>query len=258
MFCDFITHIVDPIINTASKLDWFSQGRMKGSLVIRTPAGGGRGYGPIHSQSLEKIFFGWPNVSVFATNILTDPGMLFKQVFKENTSVKFFIENKTDYPKTIIEDKYLLSKGLKKETINTDFPTTVLFNNEENVDPDFVICCYGGMVENIIEASYNLLIEDEITTKLYIPAQISPIDSATIDSIGSNKSKMIFVEEGYANAGWCSQLITQLIQSDKCMCKVSEIKIIGPNEEPIPVNIFKEKDFFPSSNNIISKVRELI
>ena len=96
MFCDFITHIVDPIINTASKLDWFSQGKMKGALVIRTPSGGGRGYGPIHSQSLEKIFFGWPNVSVFAANILTDPGILFKQVFREKTRVRLFIENKRD------------------------------------------------------------------------------------------------------------------------------------------------------------------
>ena len=82
MFCDFLTHIVDPIINTASKLDWFSQGKMKGKLVIRTPAGGGKGYGPIHSQNLEKLFFGWPNVSLFAPNILIEPGILFKQVFK--------------------------------------------------------------------------------------------------------------------------------------------------------------------------------
>ena len=114
------------------------------------------------------------------------------------------------------------------------------------------------MVEHAIEASYNLLIDDEITTKLYIPTQISPIDSSTIDSIASNKSKMIFIEQGYASTGWCSQLITQLIQSDKCNCKVSEIKIIGPIEEPIPANILKEKDFFPDSHNIISKVRELI
>jgi len=258
MFCDFITHIVDPIINTASKLAWFSQGEMKGTLVIRTPAGGGRGYGPIHSQNLEKIFFGWPNVSVFAPNILTDPGMLFQQVFKENTCVKFFIENKTDYPKNIIKIDYLRNKGLTKKIINSDFPTTVLFNNEENIDPDILICCYGGMVENAIEASYNLLIDDEITTKIYVPTQISPIDSSTIDSIASNKSKMIFVEEGYASTGWCSQLITQLIQSDKCRCKVSQIKIIGSLEEPIPANIFKEKDFYPNSLKIITKVRELI
>jgi len=258
MFCDFITHIVDPIVNTASKLDWFSQGKMKGALVVRTPGGGGRGYGPIHSQSLEKIFFGWPNVSVFAPNILTDPGILFQQVFGEKTRVKLFIETKKDYPKTIIDDKYLHSKGLKREILNTSFPTTVLFNNEENIDPDFVICCYGGMVDDAIEASYNLLIDDEITTKLYIPTKISPIDDSTINSIASNKSKMIFVEEGYASAGWCSQLITQLIQSDKCKIKVNEIKIIGPPAAPIPANIIKEKDFFPDSHDIISKVRELI
>jgi len=183
--------------------------------------------------------------------------MLFRQVFKEHTSVKFFIENKIDYPKTIIDDNYLISKGLKRKIINTDFPTTVLFNNEKNIDSDVIICCYGGMVEHAIETSYNLLIDDEITTKIYVPTQISPIDDSTINSIASNNSIMIFVEQGYASTGWCSQLITQLIQSEKCKCDLSKIKIIGPLEEPIPANIFKERDFFPDSRKIISKVREL-
>ena len=258
MFCDFITHIVDPIINTASKLNWFSHNKMRGRLLIRTPAGGGRGYGPIHSQNLEKIFFGWPNVSVFAPNILTDPGYLFKKVFQDDTSVKFFIENKVDYPKAILEKDYLLKKGLIRKTINDDFPTTILYNNEEKADPDLLICCYGGMVENAIKASYTLLIEDEITTKIYVPSQISPVDILTIESISANKSKMIFVEEGYANSGWCSQLITQLIQSRKSKININDINIIGPLNNPIPVNIIEEKNHYPTSTKIILKARDII
>ena len=59
MFCDFITLITDILINTTSKFAQLSDSQMSGKVLIRTPSGGKRGYGPIHSQTLKKIFFGY-------------------------------------------------------------------------------------------------------------------------------------------------------------------------------------------------------
>ena len=39
-------------------------------LVIRTPMGAGRGYGPTHSQSLEKFFLGIYGLNVYALNTI--------------------------------------------------------------------------------------------------------------------------------------------------------------------------------------------
>ena len=93
-------------------------------------------------MSLEKIFFGWPYISVIAPNIITNPGELLQKTFYNSGKVKFFIENKIDYPKNIVEDNYLLNKGFNKKTLNNEFQTTILFNNQENIEPDIVICCY--------------------------------------------------------------------------------------------------------------------
>ena len=43
-------------------------------LVIRTPMGGKRGYGPTHSQSLEKHFLGLPGTRMLALHHRDDPG----------------------------------------------------------------------------------------------------------------------------------------------------------------------------------------
>ena len=43
-------------------------------VIIRTPSGGHRGYGPTHSQSLEKHFFGVPHLKVVAASLVHDPG----------------------------------------------------------------------------------------------------------------------------------------------------------------------------------------
>ena len=61
MFGDFITLAFDQIINHASKFCEMYGRHVNIPLIIRTPMGGRRGYGPTHSQSLEKYFLGIPN-----------------------------------------------------------------------------------------------------------------------------------------------------------------------------------------------------
>ena len=72
MFGDFITLIFDQLINHASKIVSMYGRKLELPLVIRTPMGGGRGYGPTHSQSLEKYLLGIPNIHLVAINHRVD------------------------------------------------------------------------------------------------------------------------------------------------------------------------------------------
>ena len=60
MFGDFTTLIADQLINHAAKFRWMYNDQVRVPLVVRTPMGGRRGYGPTHSQTLEKHFLGVP------------------------------------------------------------------------------------------------------------------------------------------------------------------------------------------------------
>ena len=61
-----------------------------GKLLIRTPGGGGRGYGPIHSQNLEKIFFGFPNLEIVSPNLLIDPFITLNEFYVSAISTARF------------------------------------------------------------------------------------------------------------------------------------------------------------------------
>lgn len=257
MFCDFITLLTDTLINTSSKLPWLTQGRIKGNITIRTPSGGGRGYGPIHSQNLEKIFFGWPNIKVVSSNIVSSPGLLFSQTFESDEVVKLFLENKIDYPKKIIDSDYLEKSGFRAYTKGDTFPTTIITNGDSG-EEDVIICTYGAMVPNALEASYELLIEEELTTKIVIPTQISPIDSNTLNCLDSSNSKLVIVEEGYSTAGWSSHLLESLVSNTKYKYNLQDIKIVGPNFNHIPANVDDEKLHYPKSNDIIKSVMGMI
>ena len=66
MFGDFITLIADQLINHIAKFRWMYNDQVSLPMVVRTPMGGRRGYGPTHSQTLEKLFLGVPGLRVIA------------------------------------------------------------------------------------------------------------------------------------------------------------------------------------------------
>src|SRR4029453_6701083 len=69
-------------------------------LVVRAPMGARRGYGPTHSQSLEKLLLGIPNIVLVAASECHAVGALLPSAGEDERPV-FFIENKLLYGRTI-------------------------------------------------------------------------------------------------------------------------------------------------------------
>ena len=80
MFGDFIALAADQIINHASKYNGIYNGQVTVPLVIRTPVGGRRGYGPTHSQSLESIFMSVPGLEIIAPSLCHKPGEMLENL----------------------------------------------------------------------------------------------------------------------------------------------------------------------------------
>ncbi len=103
MFGDFVTLIADQVVNQAAKFRWMYNDQVRVPMVIRTPMGGRRGYGPTHSQSLEKLFLGVPGLKVVAANTLDDPGTLLEAAIADEDPV-LFVEHKLLYTRPILEE----------------------------------------------------------------------------------------------------------------------------------------------------------
>ncbi|TVR35630.1 MAG: pyruvate dehydrogenase, partial [Spirochaetaceae bacterium] len=97
MFGDFLTLACDQLINHAAKFSWMYGDKVRVPLLVRAPMGGRRGYGPTHSQCLEKHFLGVPGLGVVALHSLGDPGALLRQAILSEEDPLLFIENKTLY-----------------------------------------------------------------------------------------------------------------------------------------------------------------
>src|SRR4030067_3642529 len=98
MFGDFLPLPADQLINHVAKFRWMYNQKVRLPLVVRTPMGGRRGYGPTHSQTLEKIFMGIPGLKLLAPHTLGKPGqLLLSAINSSNEEPVLFIENKLLY-----------------------------------------------------------------------------------------------------------------------------------------------------------------
>ncbi len=140
MFGDFTTLIFDQLLQHASKFENMYAGKIKCPLIVRTPMGGRRGYGPTHSQSLEKFFLGIPNLSVVALNHRICPKYLYKTIISNFSNPFLVIENKILY--TMENNKELLFGYNYSYDNNELLPNLVISPKDYN--PEITIICYGG------------------------------------------------------------------------------------------------------------------
>jgi pyruvate/2-oxoglutarate/acetoin dehydrogenase E1 component len=123
MFGDFLTLAADQLINHAAKFRWMYNDQVCVPMVIRTPMGGRRGYGPTHSQSLEKHFLGVPGLRVIAPTLFGDPGALLATAILEDDDPVLFIEHKLLYPLTVYDEINLNEFSFRLRVSQLSSPT---------------------------------------------------------------------------------------------------------------------------------------
>ncbi len=227
MFGDFITLAMDQIINHASKFHHMYNKQVVCPVVIRTPMGGGRGYGPTHSQTLDKILVGIDNVSVIALNAFIDPKKIYDEIYNNESHPVIVIENKVDYGRFVGNQKidfYSIERSLDIYPIVRCTPI--------NNTPTLTLVSYGGIAVDVMDALHDIFKYTELIPELIILSKISHLDATPIlDSVKTTK-RIITIEEGGKNFGIGAEIISQV--NEFLGADVILSKRIGAKPVPIP------------------------
>ncbi len=191
MFGDFLTLCFDQILNHAAKFRGMYNRQVENPVVIRTPMGGGRGYGPTHSQNLEKHFAGIPGIHVLVPHVRARIGAMYGRL-RELREPALVIENKLLYRERcdspLPGDCGMLEAG-------GPFPDTIL---RPRGKPDLTIVAFGRMSVLAEAAAARLQAEEEVAAELIFPLQVSPFDPASVLESVARTGKLLVVEEGTA------------------------------------------------------------
>jgi len=258
MFGDFITLCADQIINHAVKYHWMFNEQVNVPIVIRTPMGGGRGYGPTHSQSLESIFMSIPGIKICAPSIYHDPGYLLERSILHEDHPVLFVENKGLYPEKLLLKENMEELNLARKVISQDnISETVLVGPYLDELADVVIVTYGGMAKIATDAALDLFMEEEVLVHVVVPSMLKEVPINDLIPVIRPVGRVLLVEEGNKIGGWGSEVASQ-IQENLFADLLHSVQRIGAEDLPIPSSLPLEREVLPTKDNIIYKIQSML
>lgn len=254
MFGDFLTLGFDQILNHATKYSWVYGNGIQVPLIIRTPMGGGRGYGATHSQSLEKFLLGIPMLSIMALAPIYNISELYKYAISNVTSPLVVIENKKMYSEKLLKyENGRILDFFAESSWQDIFPTIKLTLDKES-KADITLITYGGMVKEVMEAATEILISDEILVDVIVVSQISPLPLNDLEYFLRGCNIIGTVEEGTKQAGWGAEIIASLLEKKigKKFFRTAALNL------PLPNGVTLEKQILPDKQKIIDSIRRAL
>jgi pyruvate/2-oxoglutarate/acetoin dehydrogenase E1 component len=195
MFGDFIALAFDQIVNFASKSVAMYGTRVPMRMVVRCPSGGGRGYGPTHSQSLMKHFVGVPHLALYEMSPFHDAAAVFAEMLDRGEPCVFF-EDKVLYTRQMYEVPEPLRWTVEGGVAKIGWGGT----------PDCVVIAPGGVAHRAMAAMRSLMLEQEINCQLLVPSRLYPFDTGDVPDTGT----VFVVEESTAGGTWGSEVAHRL------------------------------------------------
>lgn len=244
MFGDFVTLIVDQLVNQASKMTWMYGEPVPFHLVVRTPMGGRRGYGPTHSQTLDRLFCGVPGLSVVAVSHVVDPAVVGAAALRLGHPV-LLVENKLLYQAPVLDAAAVLAKHeLLASSTSSPLPTVTLSPREA---PDVTVVTYGGMAPLALEAADRLREQEGLLCELVVPHCISPLDIDPLRASVRRTRRLVVVEEGVGPFGWGAEVITRL----STVALEAPPQRVAASLSPIPASRAAEAQVLPQVADIV-------
>jgi len=256
MFGDFLALAADQIINSLSKFRWMYNDQVEVPVVIRTPMGGRRGYGPTHSQTLEKHFIGVPGLRVVAPCALGDPGQLLADAISSNHQPLLFVENKLLYLKKVADEEVLGDFELTTlQTPGISAPTYKL-TLKGAPTATLTLTAYGYMAELAREVALRLAYEKEIFTELLVPTQLSPVEIAPVLESLRRTRRLLTVEEGTLTLGWGSEMIAKA--KENLGTTLLDARRVAAEDSPVPASVPLENEMLPQVETILQTALKMV
>jgi pyruvate/2-oxoglutarate/acetoin dehydrogenase E1 component len=234
MFMDFMTLAMDQLVNHAAKIHYMYAGQFSVPIVLRTPAGAGRGYGASHSQSLESWLLHVPGLKVVAPSDPGDANGLLKSAIRDDNPV-VFVENKLLYGKRGVLSSEASALPLGRARIRRP-------------GRDITLASYGRMLDLSLEAA-EILAPEGVSCEVIDLQTLKPLDVETLAASATRTGRFVFVEEGTGGVG--AEVCTRM--SERCLEHLAGRTVrVSARDVPIPSSGPLERHVIPQVSDIVN------
>ncbi|MGP1255621.1 MAG: alpha-ketoacid dehydrogenase subunit alpha/beta [Kiloniellales bacterium] len=239
---DFVSLMMDAIVNQAAKARFMLGGKAKVPVVFRGPQGAGIRLAAQHCQSLEALFANIPGLEVYApANAYDAKGLMISAIRADNPVV--FLEHKLFYlgaEQPVPEESYAIAPG-KARIVRPGTDVTVIATL--------------AMVERATQAA-DRLAKQGLSVEVIDPRTIKPLDSETIVESVKKTNRAVVVHEAVRFGGFGGEIAATIMEQafDYLDAPVARI---GAPEMPVPYNDRLERDYMPDAKDIAAAIKEV-
>jgi pyruvate/2-oxoglutarate/acetoin dehydrogenase E1 component len=241
MFGDFLTLVMDQLVNQAAKVHYMSGGAWKVPMVLRTTLGASRRSAAQHSQSLQAWLSHVPGLKVALPSTPYDAKGLLKTAIRDDNPVIFF------------EDKMMFR--LKGPVPVEDYAIPFGVADIKREGEDITIVATSSMVQVALGAA-TLLEENGISAEVVDPRTTWPLDEKTLIESAKKTSRAIVLDEGYEKYGVTAE-IASVIATGAFYDLDAPVKRIGAMHVPIPFSPPLEDATIPTEKSVFEAARAM-
>lgn len=241
MFGDFMTLVMDQIVNQAAKAHYMSGGKLRVPLVLRTTLGATRRSGAQHSQSLHAWVSHIPGLKVVLPSTPADAKGLLKTAIRDDNPVVFF------------EDKMMYQ--LKGPVPDGDYTIPFGVADIKRIGTDITLVATSSMVQVALAAA-DLLQGIGISAEVVDPRTTLPLDKVTLIESAKKTSRAIVIDEGYEGYGVTAELAA-VIADGAFYYLDAPVKRMGAMDVPVPFSPVLEDLTVPTAQTVMNLAKSL-
>ena len=239
---DFVSLMMDQVVNHAAKWRYMSGGRVKVPFVLRGPTSSGIGMAAQHSQTLEAWFVHAPGLVVIMPSTPYDAKGLLKSAIRDDNPVVFF-EKRLLYSRRgpVPEGEYTVPIGVA---------------DVKRAGAHVTVVTYSQGVPLSLQAARQLGSEG-IEVEVVDVRTLKPLDIATIAESVSKTGRLVVVSEGARAGGFASEIVARVV--DECFgaLRTQPVRITAA-DTPMPYAAPLERAVLPQVEDVVAGVRQVL
>lgn len=239
---DFMYYAMDPIANHAANWHYMFGGQISVPMTIWGIINRGGEQAAQHSQALQAIFMHIPGLKVVMPSTPYDAkGLLVASIEDDNPVV--YIDDRWlyDYTGDVPEEIYTvpIGKGIVRRK-----------------GSDVTVVATSYMMYEAMSAAGNLE-KEGIDVEVVDLRSIKPLDENLIFDSVKKTGRLIIADGGWKTCGVGAEISARVADSVFQYLKAPIIRVSVP-DTPAPASSVLEKAYYPTSDDIITAVRDLI
>jgi pyruvate dehydrogenase E1 component beta subunit len=242
MFGDFLTLIMDQVVNQAAKTHYMSGGSLKAPLVIRTTLGATRRSAAQHSQSLHAWVAHVPGLKVCLPSTPADAKGIYKSAIRD------------DNPVVVFEDK--MNFTTKGPVPDGEHLVPIGVADVKREGEDVTMIATSSMVYVALAAAEELDSQG-VSVEVVDPRTIAPLDVDTLVASAKKTGRVLVLDEGHQSYGASAELAA-VVAEGAFWHLDAPVKRLAAMDVPIPFSPVLEDETVPTPERAIAAALELV